>query len=233
MARAAQAVGTQVIGRPAAYARKLRNAALLKAAGLGLGTLLGGGLAVVGLADQRWPVAAAGIAVAVACTAGCERARTAAARARAGIAAEDLVARHVTRQGFALVAFGPMLGAGGDCDVVVAGPCLAAVEVKYGRGAVSHKGGRLRDARRSFPGDPVAQARRQAGALGRLAGTPASPVVCVTGMTNPPLRVGDVTVCSAADLPGVLASLTSRSSGGAMLAAALERACSPEAAGLP
>jgi hypothetical protein len=52
-------------------------------------------------------------------------------------------------------------------------------------------------------------------------------------MTNPPLRVGDVTVCSAADLPGVLASLTSRSSGGAMLAAALERACSPEAAGLP
>lgn len=222
-----------MVGRPAAYARKLRNAAMGRAFVCGLAAVAGGAAAVAGLARQTWPIVIVGGAAAVAATLAGDRARAAVARARAGIVAEDLVAKRVVKQGYAIVAFGPLLGAGGDCDVVVAGPCLAAVEVKYGRGVVSIRNGRLRDARRSFPGDPIAQARRQARALAALAGAPAEAVVCVTGMTNPPVRAGDVTVCSAGDLPGVLGGLPARTNGGPLLVAALERACGTEAAPVP
>lgn len=145
-------------------------------------------------------------------------ARASVAKARAGTRAEDLVAAEMRRMRPAAVGFGLLLGAGGDADVVVAGPCLATVEVKSGRGPLRLEGRKLTVGGRLMHGDPPAQARRQAAALHRATGRHTAAVVCVVDATGPSLQVGDVTVCSLAALPGVLAGLPRRLSAEAAVA---------------
>jgi len=126
------------------------------------------------------------------------------ARAVRGAQGEAAVAA-VLRQKAAVVVHGAMLGAGGDADHVLLGPALAVVETKSAIGVVQADERRLSVAGRLVPGNPVAQARRQAAAVSAATGRWCEAVVCVTGMRNGPLRVGSTTVCSLADLSTVLA----------------------------
>jgi len=73
-----------------------------------------------------------------------------------------------------------LLGAGGDADHIVLGPKLVVIETKTGRGKVSYKDGVMRAGTKKIPGDPVAQANRQALALSKESNTFASAIVCVT-----------------------------------------------------
>jgi Holliday junction resolvase-like predicted endonuclease len=128
---------------------------------------------------------------------------------QAGIAAEDLAAKHLRRSGVHAVAFGAVLSHG-DCDAIAVGPQLVVVEVKHGHGRVRLENGTLRDDRRALRKDPLAQATGQAAALRKLSGVRVDAVVCVTGMTNPPFQAKNTTVCSAKDLPAVVKALPVR-----------------------
>jgi hypothetical protein len=198
-----------VIGVPAQYAKRLRRENVAKAVASGAGSL-------VAVAAAPWASSfAGGVGVVIALAAAgagvyvCQQARVAIAKNTAGIKAETAAARSLRGTSFDLVAYGALVGSG-DCDVIVAGPQLAVVEVKHGRGVVRVESGRLRDDRKRFSRDPVRQATSQASAVGKLAGAFADAVVCVTGMTNRPFLCGNTIVCSAADLPGVLATLPRR-----------------------
>jgi len=198
-----------VIGQPAKYAKQLRrkNAAraVVAAAGavatLAVAPWLMGTIGMLGLAIS---VGAAG-----ACAVLCQQARIAAAKNTAGINAEVSAGKALRHASFDMIAFGAMLGHG-DCDVIVAGPQLAIVEVKHGRGRVRMEHGALRDDRKLFASDPLRQATAQAAALGRLTGCFVDAVVCVTQMTNPPFTHKNTVVCSVADLASVLQRLPRR-----------------------
>lgn len=109
--------------------------------------------------------------------------------------------------------------AGGDADHVVVGPGVTVVETKTGRGP----GEFVRDGTsvnvavggkplKAEGGSVVSQARRQAGLVGDVLAEVGHTdvdvriVVCVTDMSNGPLTLGDVTVCSVEDLADVVAS---------------------------
>lgn len=201
--------GTLERGRPARHARGMaRRAALAAAAWTGV--------AAVAAAATFWllpatVVGAVAAAVAVAAAlAAAARNRGVAARARAGVRSEDRVRPVLARMRPAAVVHGAVLGAGGDADHVVLGPCAAVVETKTGRGAVEVRGSAMRVGGRPVPGDPVAQARRQAAALRRRAGVWVDAVVCVVDATSPPQPVDGVWVCGLADLPRVLDRLDTR-----------------------
>lgn len=139
-------------------------------------------------------------------------------RALVGRRSERRVARAIGRCGATAVVHGALIGAGGDADHIVLGPSVALVETKTGGGVVHVDGnGRLvtlhsgpRGAhRRTIPGDPLGQAKRQADQLSRLARHPAHAVVCIPDMTNAPFRAGLVVVTSLRDLPKLLAGLPS------------------------
>jgi hypothetical protein len=142
---------------------------------------------------------------------------------------ERRVGRVLEACGATLVAHGAMLGAGGDADHLVAGPGLVVVETKTGRGQVTATEAGLRVRGRQMPGDPVAQALRQAEALGRLAGVRAAAVVCVTDMEQGPFIRRGVTVRSLRDLPRVVAGAPRvlSASGAARLAHALGQRRAP------
>jgi hypothetical protein len=126
-------------------------------------------------------------------------------RAWVGARSERLVARALLGTNPYVLAHGVLLGAGGDADHIVIGPGLVVVETKTGYGRVRIANGKMVAGRREMPGDPVRQAKRQATTLGKRAGHHARAVVCVVNMDNRPFVHNDVTVCSMADLPGVLA----------------------------
>lgn len=130
-------------------------------------------------------------------------------KARAGAKAERQVAAGLSRlDTLDVVAHGRCLGAGGDVDHIVIGPCLAAIETKSGGGhLVILEDGRLNAGGRMLPGDPVEQAQRQARALSNIAGHTAAAIVCVPRASNTPRQVGQTTVCNLAQLPGVLSRL--------------------------
>jgi flagellin-like protein len=127
-------------------------------------------------------------------------------KAEIGWRSEKRVASVLDRCGAAAVVHGALLGAGGDVDHMVLGPVAVAVETKTGGGRVRIEHGRVVAGRRTVPGDPVAQARRQAVALGRALGVRTSAVVCLPDMSNRPFKSGDVAVCSLNDLAAVIAA---------------------------
>jgi hypothetical protein len=213
-------VVTQIYGTPARHARRLRRAAQLRTVGGvavsfgGVATLLGGGavpdvIAVIALI--------AGAAVA-------QPQRVRWLQASAGIRSEDRVAKLLARSGVAAVVHGADLArpghSRGDVDHVALGPVTAAIETKTGRGSVKVRGEQLQVGRRTLPGRPLRQARIHAEQLSRHTGTQASAVLCVVDMSGRPFTVDGVTLCSAADLSGVLASLPQTLSREAALAAA-------------
>lgn len=130
-------------------------------------------------------------------------------RAQAGLTAEQTAAEGLRRGGFAVLVFGATLERG-DCDAVVIGPQLVAVEVKHGNGEVRVTRDGLSVRGRSLRKDPVRQARAQAAAVRRRCGVYTDAVVCVTGMSNQPFQADGVWVCSARDLAVVTGSLPGR-----------------------
>lgn len=198
-----------VIGEPAQYAKMLRRKNNLKAAAAGAVSLVAAALYLY-IGTTTGPIGAV-VCLLIAGPAGytARVSRIAAAKNTAGINAEMSVAKALRNTEFAMVAFGALL-AHGDCDVIVAGPQLAIVEVKHGRGRVRVEDGRLRDDRKQFGKDPIRQATGQAAAVRQLVGGFVDAVVCVTGMENRPFSYKNTVVCSAADLPEVLRSLPAR-----------------------
>jgi hypothetical protein len=169
------------------------------------------GLAAVWAWDPT-EVTASAVLVGVAALAAAfaRHASTGVGRALRGVRAEEQVAAVLRRTGARQVVHGALLGAGGDADHVVLGPYLAVIESKSGDGHVRVDDRGLHVESRLVPGNPVSQARRQAAALGRIVGGFSDAIVCVTGMTNPPVRVGNTIVCSARDLKAVVAGLNHR-----------------------
>jgi hypothetical protein len=133
-------------------------------------------------------------------------------RWQAGIDAERAVAAAIESCDVTAVVHGARV-AGGDADHVVLGPCAAVVETKHGLGPVwvdSSDAGMLWVSGRRLRGEdgsPVRQVLRQANALAELLEAAMVSVVCVAGMTSAPFVTDGVHVCSATDLPHVLASL--------------------------
>lgn len=136
--------------------------------------------------------------------------RSSVARASAGIRAEDATAAAAARCPVDAVVHGPSPDGRGDVDHVLLGPCLVAVETKYGRGRVSVEGSKVRVGGRLLPRDPVGQAREAARKIERFAGSGCDAVLVVSGMVGRPFVSGGVTVCPPSDLAGVVSSLPAR-----------------------
>jgi hypothetical protein len=206
--RSATARRTDEYGSPGSHAVSMARTAMLRA-GVFTGGVLAAGLAAVGTATvDGVPLlipgacAGAGLAAAVHVRATWRKAE----RAFVGAKSERLVGAAIVKAEPDVVIHGAMLGVGGDCDHVVLGPVVVAVETKTGYGNVRvGADGALYAGSRRIPGDPLAQVRRQAGALARRVSLQAESVVCIPKMTNRPFTHGGVTVCSAADLGAVLA----------------------------
>lgn len=200
----------EVLGVPAAYARKLRNEALLSCAGnvglMGLSAaivyvyyLFGVKFSVVSLTPPFVLFLYASYML--------SSARIRYAKANVGVRAEVRVSKTLVRCAPYALVHGSTLGFRGDIDHIVVGPCLATVETKYGVGKVGLNaennlvcGGKI------FKGDPIAQASRAADAVSKHAGVDCDAVVVVTDGTTPPFRHRGVTVCSLKDLVSVLSS---------------------------
>lgn len=203
-------MSAQVRGRPARHARRLARRAQIQM--LAAATLaLSGVAALVG----GWPVpdAVAGLAL-IGGVSAAQPARVRWLQARAGVRSEDRVARALTRCGAASIVHGADLATGarksGDVDHVVLGPMIAAVETKTGRGVVRVEGDQIRVGKRTLPGQPLRQARRNAQLLSQALGAEAAAVLCVVDMSGRPVQVNGVTICSCADLGAVLAGLPRR-----------------------
>lgn len=137
------------------------------------------------------------------------RAETQYQKLRAGRRAEEETAAAVRRSHAAVVVHGAVLAGKGDCDHLVIGPYAAAIETKHGRGALAVVGGKLVAGGRTMPRDPIGQALRQARTASKILGVAVQAIVCVPQSTSPVQRVGDVYLCSARDLPLLLAQLPS------------------------
>jgi hypothetical protein len=198
---------TQVYGTPARHARRLRWQAQLQT--LGAASIAAAGVLAL-LTGTVLPAPAAAACI-VGGGAFAQPSRRRWLQAAAGIRSEDRVARILSRSGAVAVVHGADLAPAGrsrgDVDHVVLGPVAAAVETKTGQGKVRVRGEQLQVGRRTLPGRPLHQARIHARQLERHTGTSATAVLCVVDMVGRPVTVGDVTVCSLADLPGVLATL--------------------------
>jgi hypothetical protein len=201
--------GPTITGRPGVHARQLAMNALARQAaalaGIGvLATATAFILAATPPSTLRVVELILGIAGVLSLVGPAVRADVRRRQAWAGYSSERRVAAVLNRLPVAEVAHGLMLGAGGDADHVVLGPCAVLVETKTGNGRVAVTGRGLAVGRRVMPKDPLAQARRQARVLGQRAGVWVQAVVCVPGMTNASFVDDGVTVCSLADLPRVI-----------------------------
>ena len=198
---------TTVIGSPGAHAGALARRALSDVL-LASVASLAAGIVALGLwsADRR-PGAVLVALAALGCGWWSRERFADQRRAAVGAAAERRVGALLERVGAAVVVHGALLGGGGDADHVVAGPCLAAVETKSGRGRLQVDGARVAVGGKVLPRDPVGQARRQAAAVRKLTGVWCAAIVCVADADGAPVESGGVTVCSATDLPAVLARL--------------------------
>lgn len=150
------------------------------------------------------PVVLGSAVVALASYAFAEKSRIDVRKAAVGIRSEKLVARQLKNVGAEAVVHGALIGGGGDVDHVVLGPCAVAVETKTGKGRMRLDGRTIRVGRKTIPGDPIGQVRRQAKALSRITGQPTASVVCIPEMTSEPRAVGDVVICAAQDLSDVI-----------------------------
>lgn len=203
--------GVMVVGTPAVYARRLFR----RFASLGLLILAGGGGAAwVAYQDANF-MAAAMIAAATCGAVAVTFQR--AGQARVGVVSERKVVAELTRTGVRAVICGARPGGvGGDVDIVALGPGAAAIEVKTGYGKVTYSRGALWVGNRRVMGDPIGQAARGAGRIGRALGGQVwvDALVCVPGMSNKPFSVRNgqtvVWVCGLGDLGYVLSRLPFR-----------------------
>jgi hypothetical protein len=200
---------TDEYGSPGAHAIHIARRSMLKAGAWSAAVVVAGtvAFAVATMPDMAlWvPAIPAAVGFAAASTARSWWRRG--ERAFVGAKSERMVAAAISAARPDVVIHGALLGAGGDCDHVVLGPVVAAVETKTGYGVVRvDRSGALRAGHRAIPGDPLGQARRQAEALSRRAGTHAHPIVCVSGMTGMPFHHDGVTVCPPSSVASVLAA---------------------------
>jgi hypothetical protein len=209
MPRTAHTRRTDVFGSPGAYALVLARKAMLRAAAATGGVLAATLATAWVLTATDLPLWAAAFPATAAFAAGVvvRGAWGRAEKAFVGARSEKIVAKALLAATPDVVVHGALLGAGGDCDHAVLGPVVAVVETKTGSGKVSLDKNGLRAGRRVIMGDPLAQVRRQAAALGKKAGLWTEAVVCITEMENAPFVANGVTVCSPRDLPAVLASM--------------------------
>ena len=199
-----------VLGRPAAYARRLQRRALVRSAVSIVVAALGAAV-VLGVPGEfptvRLNVTGA-VAVTVTVTAllARERFAVAARKAGVGITSEKRVAQALSRiDGLEAVVHGALIGAGGDADHIALGPVCVVIETKTGKGAVSQdRSGALRVGRRTIPGDPVAQVARQAQALQRHVGYQVTPLVCIPDATGEPRQMRGVWVCNTRQLAALV-----------------------------
>lgn len=193
------------VGTPAAHAARLAAAARNSAVAAGATSAA---LAVMSLlALGSWPLGAlVGLAAAATGMWWAQQRSVAHAKAVAGVRAEQRVADQLRRIHPTGVAHGVLLGGGGDADHVAVGPFCVLVETKHGKGPLRVSDGRVSVGGRALHGDPISQATRQAAALRRTASVYVDAVLCIVDMDGPPERHRSVTVCSAADLPAVVAS---------------------------
>ena len=204
-----------VVGSPGSHARSLRNEAWARMVSA---ALISTGAAISTLSNISLLQGGGTGAVVVACCAFVSVAAVGvfkdhhvkSIKASVGANAERRAGEAIERCGPTAVLHSVLLGAGGDADHVVLGPVAAVVETKFGAGEVSYRDGVMYAGRKKMFGNPVAQVNRQAKALKKEVGVFVEAVVCVVDMTNPPQQYGQVYVCSAADLPGVLAGLPHR-----------------------
>jgi hypothetical protein len=131
-------------------------------------------------------------------------------KARVGANNESRVARVLSKMNTDYLINSAMLGAGGDADHVLLGPCLAVIETKSGHGPLIVRAHSLISGTKVIPGDPVSQVKRQAAALGKIAGTYCDAIVCVADTTTPPQIDRGVILCSLSQLQGVIAALPER-----------------------
>lgn len=195
---------THVRGKPARHARKMLRGARIR-------LVAGAGAAAAGLTSamlsESTAVTIAAFLLLAAGGATVQHNNVRQKQISAGVRSEARVAKVIERSGAAAVVHGGDVGRGGDADHIVLGPGVAVVETKTGRGHVRVTGGKLRAGKKTLPGDPVRQVRRQASGLAAIAQQAAHPIICIPDMTNPPQREGEVVICSLADLPRVLANL--------------------------
>lgn len=199
---------TMVVGRPAAHARSLRSKAA-RSMMLIYGTLtVVVGVVMMLIPDASLPAAAAAAASGYVLSA---KPRSRYARASAGVAAEDHAARAILRLSPAAVVHGFRPHGRGDVDHLIMGPKAVAVETKHGRGkAELARGGGLVVGGRKLPGDPLEQALRAARSVSEATGRRFDAVVVVSRMSGPPVKAGEVTVCSPSDLAKVTGALPDR-----------------------
>jgi hypothetical protein len=204
---------TVVLGRPGAHARRLARRARLRAllwaavaAVAMLGVLV---IAMAGSSALRVPALVVGSVGTFAAVAMTNRFLADAARAAAGVRAEQTVARALQGCGLSALVHGATLS-GGDADHVALGPVAVVVETKYGRGHISLQGKSLRVGHKTLPRNPLAQARRQADLVSREIGRPVDAVVCVSEGKGEPKLLDGVWVCGPRDLHQVFARLGSR-----------------------
>jgi hypothetical protein len=194
-------MATTVYNKPAPHASGLARTAIrtsaLYAAGAGLTVALGY-FFVPGL----WPV---WVLVALVLAGVASNFYTNYGKARVGVASEKKVASVLARSNSGQVLFNScMLGAGGDADHVILGPCAVVVETKTGFGNLHVRDGRVYSGERPVGKDEIAQVTRQSVALSRILGVPVTSVVCVADAKGSPKRVGNVLVCNAKDLPRIV-----------------------------
>lgn len=203
-------VGAMIeVGVPGAYVRTIRATHLRNVALLTLVGACATGGALFFLAASRLGPAVVSAAISAVSVALGRAEWSAVRRAQAGLSAEQSAAESLRRGDFAVLVFGATLERG-DCDAVVIGPQLVAVEVKHGTGEVQAVRGGLIVRGKPLRKDPVRQARAQAAAIRRRCGVYTDAVVCVTQMSNQPFQADGVWVCSARDLATVAGGLPGR-----------------------
>ena len=201
------------INRPAGqHARSLAIAALVRGTAAGAVALGSALWSVKALAHPPFDTLKIGVPLVVAALfAGLARSEfIKRSKAAIGSRSERRVAKVVAKLGPDFLCNSLMIGAGGDADHTVLGPCVALIETKTGHGAIRVANGKLHAGQRTIPGDPLAQARRQAGAIAKITGVSCDAVVCIPDATSRPFVSGGVTICSLGDLPAVLRSLEDR-----------------------
>ena len=200
-----------IYGKPGEYAQGLANNLRLKQGLYNAGIVVIGLGSVYALLTYKLPLyyLAPVVVVLIVLAVVSKNTRLAYRRAKIGADKETAVVKQLIASKLnATVYCGLMLGAGGDCDlIVVLEHFLAAVEVKTGFGNVFvSKTGGIIAGKRQIPGDPVAQILRQRSALEKQYPYNSTvPVVCISDGTVPPkLTSGSVHITNAVTLPQLL-----------------------------
>lgn len=194
----------QVIGVPAAHARRLRKERAKKAAAF----LIGAGLCLgfVILARPGQVVMIAGLAAAALAGGVGWYWVGQVGKASRGIASEAKVSKVLSKLGEGGVVINGWRpgGKGGDVDHTIIGPWACVVETKTGYGKLGVKNGVVYSGDRRVGSDEMGQIARASREVGRLLGVRAMAIVCVAGASGGPIQVGEVTVCTSSDLAKIV-----------------------------